>query len=91
MCMPLRISAYISCSQAEIAEELRIYEQLTGLPPPPEVMPPANIVSPPETLDRARANLRGNAVAWRGNDDEWFDIKEAPTPSQLLGFDIAEV
>jgi hypothetical protein len=86
-----RTPAHISCSQAEIAEELRIYEQLTGLPPPPDVMLPADITPPPERVYHERANLKGNAVAWQRDVDEWLNVEEAPTPSQLLGFDIAEV
>ncbi len=76
-------SAHLSWFQADIALELRIYEQLNGVPPPQDIaQQPEN--TPP-------ANLRGNAGYWRGGDDGWFSAEDAPTPSQLLGFDIAEV
>jgi hypothetical protein len=74
--------AHLSCFQADIASELRIYEQLNGVPPPLDIAQPPENTPPAARAGDAAANVRGNAGYWR--DD-------APTPSQLLGFDIAEV
>ena len=91
------VGAHLSCSQADIALELRIYEQLNGAPPPldiaqpPENKPPAENTPPVSRAGDAAAYARGNAGHWRGGEDGWSYAEEALTPSQLLGFDIAEV
>jgi hypothetical protein len=65
--------------QAEIAEELRIYEQLHGASLAADELSPA---STKETPAQDKAGREGGGA---------FAGEEGLTPSQLLGFEIAEV
>jgi hypothetical protein len=65
--------------QAEIAEELRIYEQLHGASLAADELSPA---STKETPAQDKAGREGGAA---------LAVEEGLTPSQLLGFEIAEV
>lgn len=84
-------STHLSWFQADIALELRIYEQLNGVAPPRDIAQLPENTPPAARAGDAAANLWGNAGYWSGGVDGWFSAKDAPTPSQLLGFDIAEV
>jgi hypothetical protein len=77
-CVTLRFTG--TSLQAEIAEELRIYEQLHG----------ASL----QSVEQASASAQGTPAqddVWGGGEGGAFAGEEGLTPSRLLGFDIAEV
>ncbi len=79
--------------QAEIARELRLFEQLHGVGPPPDTTQSDLACAARGRCDEpiSPGSSRAAVSLQCDGGDRSFAMDEAITPSQLLGFAIAEV
>ena len=77
-------------AQAELEQEMRLDEQLHGTPPLPSEQPPlpSEIQRNDAVSGASRGAMEARSCVAEG---DWKKEEEVMTPSQLLGFAIAEV